>query len=146
MSDETTITKPRKRHRGEAIWAIIWNIFFLWIVNKVPDWNLDFISGRYDTVLWVLNLNIIVQIAGYVLILFLDFRWLWHLVRIILDAAGLVTLLVLYFIYPFDFSDIDAWAWLDIVIPIIFIIGMVASGLGMIFHLFRFIFQLNKIV
>ena len=140
------VAKSRKKHRGEAIWAIIWNIFFLWIVNKVPDWNLAFISEQYDTILWILNLNIIIQIAGYVFILFLDFRWFWHLVRTILDAASLVTLLVLYFIYPFDFSTIDGWSWLDVVIPIAFIIGMVASGIGIIIHLVRFIFQLTKIL
>ena len=144
MTEE--VVKPRKKHRGEAIWAIIWNLFFLWIINKVPEWNLDFINDRYDTILWILNLNIVIQIAGYAMILFLDHRWFWHLVRAILDAASLVTLLVLYFIYPFDFSVIDAWSWLDVVIPIIFIIGMVASGLGMIIHLVRCIIQLTKVV
>ncbi len=144
MTEE--VVKPRKRHRGEAIWAIIWNIFFLWIVNKVPDWNLAFINERYDTILWILNFNIIIQIAGYAMIMFFDYRWSWHLVRTILDAASLVTLLVLYFIYPFDFSTIDVWSWLDIVIPIVFIIGMIASGLGMVFHLVKFIIHLTKVV
>ena len=143
MTEE--VVKPRKKHRGEAIWAIIWNLFFLWIVNKVPEWSLEFINDRYDLILWILNLNIAIQIAGYVIVMFFDYRWSWHLVRTILDAASLVTLLVLYFIYPFDFSTIDAWSWLDTVIPIIFIIGMIGSALGMIIHLIKFIIQLSKI-
>ncbi|TSA30576.1 MAG: hypothetical protein D4R67_00155 [Bacteroidetes bacterium] len=142
MPEEIPI-KSRKALRGEAIWSIIWNLFFLWLVNKVPDWGLPFITDRYDTVLWILNLNIIIQIIGWALILFLEFRWLWHLVRAILDASSLVVLLVLYFLYPFDFSAIGGWSWLDVVLPIIFIIGMVASGLGVIIHLFKLILRKN---
>jgi len=144
MSDEIPVVKPRKRHRGEAIWSIIWNIFFLWLVNKVPDWDLKFITENYDTVLWVLNINIIAQIAGYALIVFFDFRWLWHLIRAILDAVSLVVLLVLFFLYPFDFANTGGWSWLDIVLPVIFIIGMVASGLGMVVHIFKLIFRSIK--
>ncbi|MBN1198278.1 MAG: hypothetical protein JXA23_02925 [Bacteroidales bacterium] len=139
MTEETL--KPRKRHRGEAIWSIIWNLIFLFIVNKVPDWDLPFITDRYTMVLWIFNLNIIVQIAGWTLILLLDFRWVWHLVRAVLDAASLVVLLVLYFLYPFDFSMIGGASWLDIVLPVIFIIGMVVSGIGVVIHLIKLIFR-----
>jgi len=141
MSDEITTIKPRKLHRGEAIWSMIWNIFFLWLVNKVPDWDLKFITETYNTVLVILNINIVAQIAGYALILFFDFRWMWHLVRALLDAAGLVVMLVLYFLYPFDFSGIGGWSWLDILLPIIFIVGMVASGIGVIVHLLKLILK-----
>lgn len=139
MNEE--IVKPRKRHRGEAVWSIIWNLIFLFIVNNVPEWDLPFINDRYDTVLWILNLNLILQIIGWGLILFLDFHWLWHLVRAIHDAASLVVFLVLYFLYPFDFSGIGGWTWLDIVLPVMFIIGMVASGIGAVIHLFKLIFR-----
>ena len=144
MSDETSVIKPRKRHRGEAIWSIIWNLIFLWLVNEVPEWDLPFINERYDTVLWILNINLVLQIIGWGLILFLDFRWLWHLVRAVLDGASLVVLLVLYFLYPFNFSAIGGWSWLDILLPVIFIIGMVASCLGVVVHLYKLIFRSLK--
>jgi len=144
MTEENTTLKPRKRHRGEAIWSIIWNLIFLYIVNKVPEWDLPFINDRYDTVLWILNINLILQIIGWALILILGFRWLWHLIRAILDGASVVMLLVLYFLYPFDFSAVGGWSWLDILLPVIFIIGMVASGLGVAVHLFKLIFRSSK--
>lgn len=139
MTEENTVLKPRKRHRGEAIWSVIWNLIFLYIVNNVPEWDLPFINDRYETVLWILNINLVLQIIGWALILFLDFHWLWHLVRSVLDAASLVVLLVLYFLYPFDFSMIGGWTWLDIVFPVLFIIGMVASGIGMVVHLIKLV-------
>ncbi len=142
MSEETV--KPRKRHRGEAIWSIIWNLIFLYIVNKVPEWDLPFINERYDMVLWIFNMSIVIQIIGWTLILFLDFSWLWHLVRAVLDGVSLVVLLVLYFLYPFDFSEMGGWTWLDIILPVVFIIGMVASGLGVFVHLFKLIFRSSK--
>lgn len=144
MTEESTTVKPRKRHRGEAIWSIIWNLIFLYIVNEVPEWDLPFISDRYDTILWILNINLVLQILGWALILFLDFRLLWHLVRAVLDAASLVVFLVLYFLYPFDFSAIGGWSWLDVVLPIVFIVGMVASGIGVIVHLFKLVFRSVK--
>jgi hypothetical protein len=140
MSAEITV-KPRKSRRGEAIASIIFNLIFLYLINKAPDWDLPFLNERYDTVLWVLNLNIFLQLAAYALIVFIHLRWLWYLVRTVLDAAGLVTLLVLYFLYPFDFSGIGGWSWLDTVLPILFIIGMVASGIGIVVNLFKLIFR-----
>jgi len=144
MTEESTTVMPRKRHRGEAIWSIIWNLIFLYIINKVPDWDLPFITDRYVLVLWILNINLFLQIIGWILILFLDFHWTWHLVRAVLDAAGLVVMLVLYFLYPFDFSEISGWTWMDILLPVIFIIGMVASGLSALVHLFKLIFKRSE--
>jgi len=39
--------KTFSRIRSESIGAIIWNLVFLFIVNKVPDWNLTFIRDNY---------------------------------------------------------------------------------------------------
>jgi hypothetical protein len=144
MSAEIIYQKTRKKRTGEAIAAIIWNLIILWVINKVPAWDLPFINEHYETVLWILNLNVIAQIAGYALILFLNFRWLWYLVRTVLDTVGLVTLLALYFIYPFDFSGLDSWTWMDVVLPILFIIGMVGCGIGIVVNVLKLIFRSGK--
>ena len=139
-----TKEKSVKTRRAEAIWAIVWNIVFLIILNKIPDWDLKFITEKYDLVLWVLNLNILIQIGGYFICIFLTMYWLWQLIRALLDAASLVVFLVLYFLYPFNFAGIDGWTWLDTVIPIALIVGMIASGLGMVIHFFKLMFGLSK--
>jgi hypothetical protein len=144
MNSEIKPEKSRKKHAGESIAAIIWNLILLWVINKAPAWDLPFINIHYETVLWILNLNIIAHIAGHALILLFHFRWLRYLVNGVLAAAGLVTLLALYFIYPFDFSGLDAWTWMDVVLPIVFIIGMVGSGIGMIVNILKLIFRSGK--
>ena len=136
--------RPVKSRHAEAIWAIVWNVIFLWIVNKVPDWNLAFITDKYDLVLWIFNLNILLQIGGYIIIFFFVTPWVWHLIRAILDGGSLIVMLVLFFLNPFDFSAIDGWTWLDTVLPITFIVGMIISGIGMVVHFFKLMFRLSK--
>jgi hypothetical protein len=133
-------TKPHKNRRGEYMGSIIWNLIWLYIVNKVPDWHLSFINDHYPTILWALNLNIFVQIGGNILMFLLDNRFVRHLSKIMIGIAGFLLLILLYYIYPFDFSGTGGWKWLDIVIPIIFIIGMVGSVLSVISNLWKLIF------
>lgn len=136
--------KTAKRHRGEAIMAIFWNLILMYIFYKVPDWDLPFINEKYNTVVWILYINVLSTIIGYILVFFFDFRWVWYLVRAILDGIGFVTMIVLYFVYPFDFSTIGGWSWLDIFIPIALIIGMIATVIGVIVNLWKLFFRPEK--
>ena len=131
--------KPLKNRRGEHIWAIIWNIIFLWVVNKVPDWNLSFINDHYNAVLIFLNLNIYVQIAAHTVMAFLEIKWIYFLLRIVSEAATFVLFVILYYMYPFDFSG-TTYGWLDTVLPILMIITMVVSGISVIVYLLRLVF------
>jgi len=133
--------KPARSRRGEYIWAIIWNVIFLYIVNRVPHWNLEFITERYMVILWILNANLIIQIAGNILMLFFGMRWVRYLVKIPLEAASFVTLIVMYFLYPFDFSQVGGWHWLDWLLPILFIIGMVVSAFSVLVYAWKLVFR-----
>ncbi len=127
--------------RWECIWNLIWNLFFLYIVNKVPHWHLEFINERYMVVLWILNANILVHIASSILMLLADFRAIYCIGKILMGASSFVTLLVLYFLNPFDFSQVQGLFWLDRFLPILFIIGMVGSAISVIIYLWRLIFR-----
>jgi hypothetical protein len=131
--------KPLRSRRGEHIWAIVWNIFSLWVVNKVPDWNLEFINQHYNAVLIFLNINIYIQIATNSVMAFLEIRWLYHLMKMVSEASTCVLFIILYYIYPFDFSCYGL-GWLDLLIPIIMIITVVVSGISVVVHLFRLLF------
>jgi len=131
--------KPTKRN-GEYIANIIFNLIFLWIVNKIPDWNLGFIRDNYNVVLWILNVNILVQIGGNALMLALDMPFIRYLARIITESSSFVTQMVLFYIYPFDFSHFHGLFWLDWFLPIALIIGMVVSAIKVIANLWKLIF------
>jgi hypothetical protein len=132
--------KPLRNRRGEYISAIIFNLIWLFIVNKVPDWHLQFINDHYQAVLWALNMNIFIQIGGNVLMLIFDLRFVRYLSRIILETANFLLLIILYYIFPFDFSSTPGWFFLDHLIPWLLIIGMVVSVLKVFGNIWKLIF------
>lgn len=132
--------KPLKNRRGEYITAIIWNLVFLFIVNKVPDWNLRFINEHYPMVLWALNMNIFIQIGANVIMLIFNFHVIRCLSRIIMETANFLALIIVYYLNPFDFSAIHGWSWLDWLIPWLLIIGMVVSALQVLGNIWKLIF------
>jgi hypothetical protein len=132
--------KAIKPGNGEYIGAIIFNLIFLWIVNNVQHWNLGFIKDNFIVVLWILNVNILIQIAGNALMFFSGLPLIRYLSLIITESAGFVTQMVLFYIYPFDFTNFHGLFWLDWFIPIALIIGMVVSALKVISNLWKLIF------
>ena len=132
--------KPVKSRNGEYIGAIIFNLVFLWIVNNIPEWHLGFIKDNFMVVLWILNVNILIQIAGNVLMLLSGLSIIRYLSRIIIESTSFVTTMVLFYIYPFDFTHFHGLFWVDWFLPIAFIIVMVVSALKVISNLWKLIF------
>lgn len=132
--------KSYGKRKGEYVGNIIFNLIFLWIVNKIPDWNPGFIGGNYGAVLWILNVNILIQIGGNALMWIFDFRMLRYLSRIIMEASSFLTVMTLYFIYPFDFSHYLNLSWIDRILPILFIIAMVVSAFKVAGNIWKLIF------
>ncbi|MCX6304470.1 MAG: hypothetical protein NT040_05845 [Bacteroidetes bacterium] len=133
--------KPLKSRNGEYISAIIFNLVFLWIVNHIPGWNLGFIKDNFMVVLWILNVNILVQIGGNALMLLSGLPTIRYIVQIIIESASFVTQMVLFYIYPFDFSHFHGLFWLDWFLPIALIIGMVVSAIKVFSNLWKLIFR-----
>jgi hypothetical protein len=132
--------KPIRNRRAEYITAIVFNLIWLFIVNKVPDWNLQFINDHYQAVLWALNMNIFIQIGGNILMLIFDIRFVRYLSRILLETANFLLLIILYYIYPLDFSGIHGWSFLDVLIPWLLIIAMIVSALKVLGNIWKLIF------
>jgi len=132
--------KSLRNRRAEYITALIWNLIWLFVVNKVQDWHLQFINDHYPAVLWALNMNIFIQIGGNVLMFLLDISFVRYLSRILLETANFFLMIILYYIYPFDFSGIPGWSFLDWLIPWMLIIGMIVSVLKVFSNIWKLIF------
>ncbi len=132
--------KPDVTRRGEYIANVIFNLIFLYIVYKVPEWNLGFIRDNFNVVLWILNLNILIQIGGNLLMAMIEFKPVRYLSRVIMEASSFLINIVLYYIYPFDFTNFHGLFWIDIVLPILLIIGMVVSALKVLANLWKLVF------
>lgn len=132
--------KPLKSRNGEYIGNIIFNLLFLWIVNNIQEWNVGFIKDNFSVVLWILNVNIFVQIAGNAIMLLSGLPVMRYFTLIILESASFVAQMVLFYIYPFDFTHFHGLLWLDWFLPIALIIGMVVSALKVLSNLWKLVF------
>jgi len=132
--------KPWIKRRGEYIASIIFNLLFLWIINNITDWNPGFLRENFSVVLWILNVNIIIQIGGNALMFLIELSIIRYLSNIIMEAASFLTQIVLFYIYPFDFTNFHGLFWLDWFIPIALVIGMVISALKVFSNLWKLIF------
>ena len=132
--------QPDHTRKGEYIGNIIFNLIFLWVVNKIPEWNLAFIRDNFNVVLWILNVNIIIQIAGNALMFLIEFASIRYFSRMVIEASSFVTQIVLFYIYPFDFAHFHGLFWLDWFIPLGLIIGMVVSAVKVFANLWKLIF------
>ena len=135
--------KPRHDRKGEYIGSVIVNLILLWVVNKIPDWHPEFIRENYMVVLWMLNVNILVRIGGNILMLAVDLSFIRYLSRIIMECASFITQMMLYFIFPFDFTNYGGFVWLNWFIPIILIIGMAISAAKIISNTWKLFFRRN---
>jgi hypothetical protein len=132
--------KKSRSRKGEYVGAIIFNLFFLWVVNNIQDWHIGFIKDNFSVVLWILNVNILIQIAGNALMLVFDLPVIRYFSLIVTESASFITQIVLFYIYPFDFSNFHGLFWLDWFLPIALIIGMIVSALKVFSNLWKLIF------
>ena len=86
-------------------------------------------------------MNIFVQIGGNIIMLIFDIRFVRYLSRVVLETANFLVLILLYYIYPFDFSNVSGWTFLDSLIPWLLIIGMVVSALKVLGNIWNLVFR-----
>lgn len=133
--------KSRKRN-AEYIGNIVVSIIFYYIVNHLQEWNVGFLRDNFQVVLWMINLNIFLQIGGNALVLVTgDQRTIRYFSRTLMEAGSFVVQLMLFYIYPFDFSHAGSFAWIDTVLPILLIIGMVVSAVKALSNLWKLFFR-----
>ena len=116
------------------IFAVVINGVFLFLVNKIPDWNPAFIADTYSSVLWALNLSLIAQIAGNFLLIFYHPMVLHHIGNILFSVFGFIALIVVYTVFPFHLPKLRS-NWLPTLIRVVMIVGMVGTGIAAVVHL-----------
>ena len=104
------------------------------LFNTVPLWR-QYTQGvvleDFVRILWAANLSFLVQIAGNLSLMFYRPPRFAALVQILATAAGLLSLIVFYLVFPLDFSQVGV-AWLNSALRIVLIVGMVGAVIGLI--------------
>jgi hypothetical protein len=126
---------PRK-HLADYILAVAFDIAFLVIVNKIPEWNIPFITDTFPGVLWALNTSIVVSLAGNLILIFFHPRFLHHLLNALFALIGILALSLLLSVFPFDFADLVG-DWLNKLLRVVLIAAIVGSAIGAVVHLVK---------
>ncbi len=134
------VNKAGLKNKGEAIATIIFNLIFLWVLSMVPGWQLAFLKSNYMVVLTILQINCVVQIALAVLLLIIDPRGLRLFVKAVSEAAGLVALVMMYYLYPFNFSNVNL-SWIDKILPALLVLAMIVAIGKIISYFFILLFR-----
>lgn len=131
------------RRRGDAggsssragyVVTIILNLILLYVVHSIPRWNLSFITAAYPQVIWAFDLSIGATIAANLTYLAYDRPWYMHLTRAILAVLGLIVLIVLFSVFPFDFGA----PALDTLVRVLLVLGMVGTAIGLVVEAVQF--------
>ncbi|MCX6288042.1 MAG: hypothetical protein NTY96_13100 [Bacteroidetes bacterium] len=132
--------KEYRNRRTEFVSSIVFNLIALFVLYKLPDWHLGFITGKYGAVMYILLFSCLIQIGGNLLMLLLNFRSIRYISGIFMEAASFLAQITLYYIYPLDFSNYPGLGWIDIIFPWILIIGMVISAIKIFSNIWKLIF------
>jgi hypothetical protein len=130
--------KPEKKKSqpnslANYIAGAVFNGVFIFLVNKIPDWNLAFISDGYSQVLWALNLSLIAQTAGNLVLIFYHPLLVHHIGNLLFSVLGFIAIVVLYTVFPFNLAD--SQNWLRILLRVVMIVGMVGTAIAFVVHI-----------
>lgn len=101
---------PRSRRtttsrRGGYVGAIVVNAIMLYLINVWPGWAvLPFLTVDLSVVLPWINASILTSIVVNLGYLVADPRWLRALGSIVTGAVGLVAIVRMWQVFPFDFA------------------------------------------
>ncbi|MGZ7048639.1 MAG: hypothetical protein ACXVHW_02005 [Methanobacterium sp.] len=124
----------KKNWKAEYITAIIFGLIFLYIVNNLLNWNIYFITGALNQVLWIINLSIIVTIIGNILLLAYSPQWFRHVIKIIINIISLISTYFVYIVFPFNFYN-SFINWGVSIFLILIMIGIVIAIIVEFFYL-----------
>ncbi|HEY69670.1 MAG TPA: hypothetical protein G4O08_03700 [Anaerolineae bacterium] len=107
------------------------NAWRLW-----QPWTRGVVLDNFGEILWAANLSFVVQIVGNGLLVLFRPPRLYSFLQAVFALVGLVSIIVLYRVFPLDFSQVVG-SWMNLLFRWVLIIGMVGSCIGIVVHLIR---------
>ncbi len=125
------------RRFGYAV-AVVVNAAMLYAVNRWPGWQqVPFLTGETRKVIDLVNASIIVSLVANVVYLVRDPRWLKALGDLVTTSVGLVVLVRIWRVFPFDFGD-GSIDW-DLVARVLLAVGIFGSAVAIIVAIVSFV-------
>lgn len=135
----TTVAAPKAKperpsvvaRRTGYVIAIGINVVLLWLANVAPGWEvLPFLTADMQLVMPLVNASLMAGVAANVLYLAADPKWLKALGDIVTTAIGIVAMVAIWQVFPFDFGDASFdWALL---FRWVLGVGIAGSAIGIV--------------
>jgi len=118
------------RRLGYGIGVLV-NVALLYAVNIWPGWEaVPFLTADTASVLALVNLSIVANLAANAVYLVYDVAWLKALGTILTTTVGMITLVRIWQVFPFDFGS-SSINW-QLATRILLIIGIIGSDIAII--------------
>jgi hypothetical protein len=121
---------PGTRRFGYAV-ACLANLVVLYLIHVAPGWSaLPFLTADTEQVLGVVTLAVVASLAANLLFLATDPRWLRALGEVVTTGVGLLALVRVWQVFPFDLpqSPLDV----ALVVRVVLAVGVVGSVIGIV--------------
>lgn len=119
--------------RAGYVVAVAINAALLWLIHVWPGWDaLPFLTSDFETVLWLVDLSLVVTIVLNLVYLVRDPRWLTSAGAVVTTAVGLAAVVRMLQVFPFDFGDSDLW---PVVFRVLLWVALVGSVIGIVANL-----------
>jgi hypothetical protein len=119
---------PTRVNRIGYVVAVLINAAGLFVLHLWPGWReLPFLTADADSVLWVVDAALVVGILVNFVQLVRDPGWPTAAGSLVTTVVGLVAMVRILQVFPFDLSD--GWAT---VVRVALVVGIVGSCLGIL--------------
>lgn len=122
---------PVVARRVGYVVAVLVNAALLYAANGWPGWGaVPFLTGDTRLVMGLVNASIVVNLAANLVYLARDPSWLKALGDVVTTTVGIVALVRIWQVFPFDFasSSVD---W-ELIVHIVLGVGIVGSAIGIV--------------
>lgn len=102
-----------------------------YLLNVEPGWaDIPFLTGDTDQVLGLVNLSLAASILANLVYLVSDTPWLKALGGLVTTGIGLVALVRIWQVFPFDLAG-SSFDW-ELLLRIVLVVGIVGSAIGVL--------------
>lgn len=129
----------REKKASEFVGAVIGAIIGLVVVNSVPLWRSltnGVVLESWGKILWAADLSLITQMVANTFLAIYRPARLFSFFQAVVAAAGLISVIVFYQVFPLDFSQVVG-NWLNVLTRVLLVLGIVGSALAVMVHLVR---------
>jgi hypothetical protein len=124
---------PAARRFGYVV-AVGVNLVLLYVVNNLLEWGVpEFLTGDFERVLPIMNFSIVANVVVNIVYLFFDPTWFKSITQIVLSVIGLIVVIRLYRVFPFDYTAYEFYEfeW-EVVTRVVLVLIMIGISIGII--------------